>query len=129
MRFPDVLYNIIQKYKKDFEERERYEKMLSIFASAIIHKPEMKMLSQTEARQTFLRLFPKYRGFIRYVAKDLEQYLGPPVNIGDDIKVWFMLNCDSNTQFPLFPPYEHLMDYYQLTEAPDPHEQPEHRAV
>ena len=125
MRFPDELYNIIKKYKREFEQREGYEKMLSIFASAIIHKPEMNMLSRKEARQAFVRLFPQYRRFIRYVAKDLEQFLGPPVNIGDDIKVWFMLNQD--TRFPIFPPYEYLTEYYNhQDESP---EQPERTAV
>ena len=125
MRFPDELYKIIQKYKKDFEQREGYEKMLAVFASAIIHKSDMNMLSQKEARQAFIRLFPKHRRFIRYVAIDLEQFLGPPVNIGDDIKVWFMLNQD--TRFPIFPPYEYLTEYYNhQDESP---EQPEHTAV
>ena len=123
MRFPDVLYNIIQKYKKDFEERERYEKMLSIFASAIIHKPEMKMLSQTEARQTFLRLFPKYRGYIRYVAKDLEQYLGPPMKMFGEDKVWFLLK---DRDYPFFyDVFWRSLDSYEFIHP----EQPEHTSV
>ena len=126
MRFPDELYNIIKKYKREFEQREGYEKMLSVFASAIIHKPEMNMLSRKEARQAFVRLFPQYRRFIRYVAKDLEQFLGPPVNIGDEIKVWFMLNRP-DSRFPLFPPYQYLTEYYNhQVDTPEP---PEHTAV
>ena len=115
MYFPNELYQIIKTYKKLFERRESYEKLLDCYASAIMHKPEIKMLSQKEARQGFVRLFPKYRDFIRHVAKDLERFLGPPVNIGDDIKVWFMLHKDSQS-FPLKPPFEYLVDYYEYQE-------------
>ena len=118
MRFPDDIYNIITTYKKLFERREKYDRMLACYASAITHKPEMRTLSQREARQAFVRLFPNFRDFIRYVAEDLEQYLGPPVNLGDDIKVWFMLQKD--LRFPLFPPFEYLTEYYDYSE-----EQPE----
>ena len=121
MRFPTELYSIIKTYKYEFERREQYERMLACFASAIMHKPEMKTLSQREARQSFVRLFPNYRDHLRYVAEDLEEYLGPPVNLGDDIKVWFMLRKDQ--RFPIFPPFEYLEEYYNYEE-----EQPE-RAV
>ena len=121
MRFPTELYSIIKAYKYEFERRESYERMLACFASAITHKPEMRTLSQREARQSFVRLFPNFREYLRYVAEDLEQYLGPPVNLGDDIKVWFMLQKDQ--RFPIFPPFEYLTEYYNYEE-----EQPE-RAV
>ena len=115
MRFPTELYSIIKAYKYEFERRESYERMLACFASAIMHKPEMRTLSQREARQSFVRLFPDFREYLRYVAVDLEKYLGPPVNLGDDIKVWFMLHKDQ--RFPLFPPFEYLTEYYNYEEG------------
>ena len=112
MRFPTELYCIIKAYKHEFERREQYEKMLACFASAIMHQPDMKTLSQREARQSFIRLFPTFREYIRYVALDLEQYLGPPVNLGDDIKVWFMLQKDQ--RFPISPPFRIFDGILQL---------------
>ena len=123
MRFPDELYKIIQKYKKDFEQRDLYEKRLATFASAVIHKPEMNTLSQKEARQAFCRLFPKYKDYFRYVAKDLEQYLGPPMKMFGEDKVWFLLK---DRDYPFFyDVFWRSLDSYEFIHP----EQPEHTSV
>ena len=127
MRFPKDLYRIITTYKKAFERRTKYERLLATFASAVTHKPEMRTLTRSEARQAFIRLFPDFRDHIRLIAVDLELYLGPPVNLGDGIKVWFMLQKDE--RFPIFPPFEYLTEYYHLSDEEPQEPQPPHTAV
>ena len=118
MIFPKELLNIIISYQKELERCTTYEKMLDMFATAVTQKPEMRTMSQKEARQSFVRLFPEFRDYFRFIAEDLERYLGPPVNLGDDIKVWFMLQKDQ--RFPLFPPFEYLTEYYDYSDEQPP---------
>ena len=127
MIFPKELLNIIISYQKELERCTTYERMLDMFATAVTQKPEMRTMSQKEARQSFVRLFPEFRDYFRFIAEDLEQFLGPPVNLGDDIKVWFMLQKDE--RFPIFPPFEYLTEYYHLSDEEPQEPQPPHTAV
>ena len=104
MYLPDDLWDLILLYKNCFERRSKYESYLSVFSSAITHKPDLIMISVVEVRQTFVRLFPMYHDHLRLIARDLEQYMGPPVNLGGTHRVWFMLHKDHFG--PTFPPFD-----------------------
>ena len=114
--FPDDIWNLIISIKKEFEKRDAYILDLRVFASAITYKPSLKSITVTEARQSFVRVFPKHHEFLKMVGRDLEKFLGPCTKI-NNLRIWF-----------LFTNYSYIAPIYGL-DLTDHLEEPPERTV